>query len=294
MNRTAIVGLAVALATSTPAAAGEYAPASVVGVLTDPALREVSGITASPRRADRYWVHNDSGDGAFLYAIDGRGRRLGTIAIDDVLALDWEDVAAFERDGKSYLLVGDIGDNLKLRREYELFAIEEPDLPADGAVVHVRPAWRVRFAWTDGPHDAEAFAIDAMRGEVYVVPKFAEPLTVYCLPLQPADDRVQTPQRLAEFAPPPNLPAKPKFRPTAFALSPDSRRAILLGYRTAWIYRRDGDASWPEAFAHPPEVLSVAAVRQPEAAMFARDDRTIIVTGEGVGAAIVKIAPRQP
>lgn len=294
MNRTVLASYVSMLAMCLPALAGEYAPAIPTGALVDPLLREVSGIAASPRHANRYWVHNDSGDGALLYAIDGRGHRLGTVAIDGVLALDWEDIAAFERDGKSYLLIGDIGDNLGLRGEYELLAVEEPELPNDGTTVHVRPAWRVRFAWTDGPHDAEALAVDAARGEAYIVPKFAEPPAAYRLLLRPTDDRLQTPEHFAEFTLPPNLPAKPKFRSTAFDLSPDGRRAVVLGYRSAWIYHRDDNESWSEAFTHPPEVVSVVAVHQPEAAAFERDSHTLIITGEGIGALIVDSTPRKP
>lgn len=291
MNAVRLAGIAIAIAMTAKAAAVErYMPAIAAGTLADPALREISGIAASSHHNDRYWVHNDSGDGAFLYAIDVRGRRIGTAAIDGVLALDWEDIAAFERDGKPYLLIGDIGDNLKIRPEYELLAIEEPDLlPGDGTIVHLRPAWRVRFAYDSGPHDAETLAVDAAHDAVWLIPKFIEPMTVFRLPLHPADDRVQTPQRLAELAPPLNLPAKPKFRPTSFDLSSDGRRTIVLGYRSAWVYRRDDGKSWAEAFTHAPEVLSTTAVRQPEAATFARDGRTLVITGEGVGATMLKI-----
>ena len=40
----------------------------------DDRLVEISGITWSRRHPGTYWVHNDSGGGPYLYAIDGTKR----------------------------------------------------------------------------------------------------------------------------------------------------------------------------------------------------------------------------
>ena len=90
--------------------------AKTIGQLGDTRLHEISGIAASHRHPGRYWLHNDSGDGAFLYAIDAQGALQGVVQIDGVIAVDWEDVASFERNGKAYLMVADCGDNLGLYR----------------------------------------------------------------------------------------------------------------------------------------------------------------------------------
>src|SRR5690554_2307724 len=41
--------------------------------LTHPPLSEISGITRSISRDDLYWIHNDSGDEARIFAINGDG-----------------------------------------------------------------------------------------------------------------------------------------------------------------------------------------------------------------------------
>lgn len=262
------------------------APAArAVGLLTDPRLREVSGLAASRRHAGRWWLHNDSGNGNFLYAVDAAGTLQGTLQVDDVMAVDWEDIASFERDGKAYLLIADSGDNLGLRGEYVLVAVEEPELPADGALVHAASAWQVRYRYDDDkPHDTEAMAVDAAHDAVYLVPKFVEPLAAYRIALNPRGDGAQVAQRAFTFAPPAgvSLEAAPKFRTTAFDIAADGRHAALLGYRSAWLYARDGAEAWSTAFARAPQRIGVSPpLRQPEALGFSTDGKALFVTGEG-------------
>src|SRR5689334_8644757 len=70
-------------------------------------IPESSGVVRSRRHPGVFWVHNDSGNPASLFAVDRTGRILGKFAVG-VPNLDWEDVAIDER-GRLY--VGDIGNN---------------------------------------------------------------------------------------------------------------------------------------------------------------------------------------
>ena len=80
--RIAAVALAAAcLGAAAPPAAPPVALPAVVGRLGDARLIEVSGIAASRRVAGRWWVHNDSGDGPYLYAIDASGALQGVVAL---------------------------------------------------------------------------------------------------------------------------------------------------------------------------------------------------------------------
>jgi hypothetical protein len=270
--------------------------AQASGRLGDPRLHEISGLAASHRHADRYWLHNDSGDGPFLYAIDAKGALAGTLQIDGVLALDWEDIASFKRDGKSWLLVADSGDNLGMRGEYTLIAVEEPELPADNAVVHAAPAWQLHYRYADAPHDTEAMAVDATRGDVFLLPKFGEPLRVFRIALQPGDDRAQIAQPWAtltaaeQAAPADEKSAGPKFRPTGLDLAADGRYAAVLGYRSVWLYARGANEDWRAAFAHAPQrVAVVPPLHQPEAIGFSADGGALWVTGEGQAQPLLRV-----
>ena len=87
--------------------------ASKPGTVASDAITEASGIAASPRFDNVYWVHNDSGDSARVFAIAGTGQTIGEYALSGATAIDWEDIAAGlgPTAGVSYLYLGDIGDN---------------------------------------------------------------------------------------------------------------------------------------------------------------------------------------
>jgi hypothetical protein len=106
--------LALAAAVGALAACGGEAPdsggARLSGLLIDPQLDEISGLAASRRHRGVLWVHDDGGNPERLFAVDLRGQRLATFRLEDVPKTDWEDIAAFELDGRAYLLVADVGD----------------------------------------------------------------------------------------------------------------------------------------------------------------------------------------
>ncbi|MFD2015217.1 hypothetical protein ACFSJQ_04085 [Vibrio olivae] len=85
-------------------------------IIKDSHINEASGLTRSRRDNNVLWVNNDSGNAAEIYAINPQGERLATVTIPDIDLewLDWEDMASFEMDGKAYLMIADVGDNLKV------------------------------------------------------------------------------------------------------------------------------------------------------------------------------------
>src|SRR3954454_20418778 len=90
-----------------------YGSPVTITTVKDKSISESSGLAASRLTPGAYWTHNDSGDGPFIYAFDTRGDSLGIFRVVGAQARDWEDMASgpgSER-GKSYLYIGDIGDN---------------------------------------------------------------------------------------------------------------------------------------------------------------------------------------
>ncbi|WP_146909188.1 hypothetical protein [Arenimonas daejeonensis] len=140
----------------------------IAGLVTDPAMDEISGMAASRTHPGDFWVINDSGNSAELQLMDGSGQHRGSVAAG-VANIDWEDLASFELDGKPYLLIADTGDNGGLRRDLVLHVLEEPSDLATPAKL----AWSLRFRWPDGPRDCEAVAVDPKRGEVLLLSKNA-------------------------------------------------------------------------------------------------------------------------
>lgn len=106
----------------------------IIGRVEHEALGEVSGIVKSTL-GDFYWVHNDSGDEARLFAVDAESNVLwppfvriaeadwpGHV-IDNAWNFDWEDVAL--ADGVLY--IADVGNNGNARRDLGVYVVNEPD-----------------------------------------------------------------------------------------------------------------------------------------------------------------------
>jgi hypothetical protein len=94
------------------AGSGDYQRGEVLGTITDRRLSEISGITASRRADDVWWIHNDSGDVPRIFAINSTGKVLGEYRVVGAVNEDWEDIASGPAaDLSPALYIADIGDN---------------------------------------------------------------------------------------------------------------------------------------------------------------------------------------
>jgi hypothetical protein len=155
---------------------------STAGPITEAALTEISGIHVGVRNQGIWWVHNDSGDTARVFALDSTGARRGTYSFIGAAALDWEDitVVAGATPGSGTIYAADIGDNPLTRTEIQLYRVAEPAVPTSGAAVTqaLSGVETLHLTYPDGPHDAEAFMIDPDTGDVIIITKLLSGGTV--------------------------------------------------------------------------------------------------------------------
>ena len=272
--------------------------AQLSGLMLDAHLQEVSGLAVSRRHPDTLWMLNDGGNPAQLYAVSRRGSRLATLRIDGVDNTDWEDLAAFELDGRHYLLIADTGDNGGLRRTLQLHAIEEPATLADATL---RPAWSIVFRWPDGARDCEAVAVDATAGQVLLLSKRRRPPELFALPLRPRDPGLQVAHALGTLAGVPQADAEEvranprlariRSQVTAADLAPDGHAMAVLTYRDVLVYPRRNRESWAQALARPPQVHPLPWLPQAEALAWSADSRALYATGELSPAPLLYLNP---
>jgi len=281
----------------------DYADATLVGWLANPKLSETSGLAPSRILDDQLWALNDSGKKPRLYALGTDGSDRGFVLVEGVDAVDWEDLASFEWQGHSYLVVADTGDNFSWRRSVELLLIPEPRLAGErfppGATVGV--ARRIRFRFEDGPRDCEAVAVDVAGRRALLLSKRTEPPVLYELPL-PLGERadteaedagapaVQVARRLGQVPgiPPPTRDDVEQSRwlgryrsmPTGLALSWDGALAAVVTYKDAYLFAREPDEPWAAALARAPARIPLPRMRQAEAIAFAAHSRGLFVTSE--------------
>lgn len=169
------------LALATPAVAVE-----LIGRLEHPALSEVSGIVKSDA-GNFYWVHNDSGDDARLFAIDAAGAPLWPPylriaaaedweghAIDGAWHFDWEDIAL--ADGVLY--IADVGNNGNARRDLGVYVVNEPDpraIPKMRALKHLPVRYPDQRSFPAAVWHFDCEAVFAANGKLYFITKHRQP-----------------------------------------------------------------------------------------------------------------------
>jgi len=267
---------------------------TVDGRLEDKAIDEASGLARSQRRPGTFWVINDSGKET-VHAILADGARREGFELGSAKNRDWEDLAAFTLDGEPCLLVADIGDNDAKRGKRTLYVVREP---ADGDH-RAKVDWEIDYEYPDGPRDAESAAVDVENERVLILSKRDIPPVLYEVPLRPSDDGKVTARWLGtvtslehptrrdvEFAP---RTKNWHWQPTAMDISADNRAAVILTYRYLYYFLRKPDQGWYEALNSTPIRVGLGNFRNAEAAAFADDARTVIVTGEDVHARVLRI-----
>lgn len=143
------------------------------GKVSDPVLDEISGIIPSINNLGMFWVHNDSGDEAKVYLIDSAANLMCTYQLDGVEAKDIEDIAWVELDGKSYVVLADIGDNLAKRTQISLYIFPEPVLKlgvTDDSISRSTISTK-HLKYPGKARDAEAIFIDPLDKQFYLVSK---------------------------------------------------------------------------------------------------------------------------
>jgi hypothetical protein len=155
-----------------------------VGLLKSQKLGEVSGLAASVVNAGLFWTINDSGNDPEVYLIDVETNIKRTYVLKGVDNRDWEEIALGPgpKPGKSYLYVGDIGDNLAIHQYKYIYRFEEPVYSADASDnIEISSFDTLVFSLSDEQRDTEAFAVDPRTNDIYIFSKWSRPVNIYHL-----------------------------------------------------------------------------------------------------------------
>ena len=252
-----------------PAAAPASAADGPSFTIEDRRITESSGLAASRAHPGVYWTHNDSDDGPYVYAVDGRtGRTVATVTLRGV---DPRDVEAIAVGPGGEVYVGDIGDNLGgTWPEVWIYRFREPEELKDTTVTPVRHTVR----YDGGPRDAESLMVHPKTGRVWIVSKHQDGGGLYEGPAKLSPSGVNTFRRKADIG----------LWATDGAFSPDGSRLVVRGYFEARMYRwLDGR---PEKLGEP----ALPMQRQGESVTFTSDGRALMYGTEGAGSAVTRVS----
>jgi hypothetical protein len=278
---------------------GYGAPVHLVN-LENQSIKESSGIAASRRNTDIFWTHNDSGDGPFIYAFDRQGKHRGVWRVTGARAVDWEDMAIGPGPGRgrSYLYLGDIGDNSKKRAQITVYRAPEPQVtPKDSSSTVQSPrkteaADVIRLKYPDGKYDAEALLIHPLTGDLYIITKvMGAPARVYKLRAPAPKSGVSTLSYVGKL----RFPNRFQGFITGGAISPDGRRVIISDYLGACelILPRKRGIAFDEIWKQSPLPVDIGGFpgvrRQGEAICYRADGLAILATSEGRPCPLIEV-----
>lgn len=293
------------LLTSLPLAAqsGErLAPAPSAHVTAAP-LTEMSGIVKSRRRDDLYWVHNDSGDSARIFAITAEGASVlptyskfsyyGDVPEEgkeqwqgfEVLYadhVDWEDIAIDE----NYLYIADIGNNANARRDLTIYMVSEIDPTASTRTAVIKKLHVVYPEQTEYPpdqlyYDSESLFVSG--GTLYLITKHRVSAGLFRQNWEAGANlyRLDT-----AFDDRPNVLTRVDNHPAMTAatgadLAPDGQTLAVLTPTDIYLFRQPEGDQWfsqSEALRVP---ISPRAFKQAEGIAWENDDSLLITNEQG-------------
>ncbi|MFF2846974.1 WD40 repeat domain-containing protein [Streptomyces sp. NPDC058001] len=234
--------------------------------LKDPRITESSGLAASRTHPGVYWTHNDSDDGAYLYAVDARtGETVATVTMSGVGSPRDVEAISLGPDGKLY--VGDIGDNLDGSWDHVwIYTLPEPKELRDQTVKATQ--YDVRYA--DGARNAEALMVHPKTGRVYIADKKEDGGSLYEGPAQLSTTGTNVFRRIAAT----------DLWVTDGAFSPDGTHLALRGYFGGVLF------SWQDGKPKRQGRLSVPLQGQGESVTYTPDGTTLLYGSEGEQSAV--------
>ncbi|MFI6338295.1 WD40 repeat domain-containing protein [Streptomyces sp. NPDC050535] len=229
--------------------------------IKDPRITESSGLAASHAHPGVYWTHNDSDDGAYLYAVDSAtGETVATITMTGVGAP--RDIEAISIGPDDNLYVGDIGDNLGGTWNHVwIYRLPEPKELKDQTIRATQ--YVVKYA--DGPRDAEALMVHPKTGRVYIADKKDVGGHLYEGPAKLSASGTNVFRSVAPV----------DIQVTDGAFSPDGKQLALRAYFGGHAY------AWNGGKIKEQGRLSVPLQRQGESVTYTADGSKLMFGSEG-------------
>jgi len=234
----------------------------IVGVLDSKKIDEASGLAASRVNPGMLWTHNDSGDKARIFLIDSLGRHQAIVSLKGFTNRDWEDIAVGpgpERD-KTYVYVGEIGDNSgKFEYKY-IYRFEEPRLTREDTALDVDQVDSIKFVFPDGPRDSEGLMIDPFTKDLYIFSKREPNVNLYRLAYPQSTTAVVTAEKVLEELPFTLI--------VAADWSADGQEILIKNYEQVFYWRKNGTESIIELLKTQPAILPYHEEPQGESIAF--------------------------
>jgi len=236
----------------------------------NPIINEISGIADSKVNEGYLWGQEDSGNPPQLHLINHNGTVAKKIYIKGVVNRDWEDMSL----SGNYIFIAETGDNSLAYSEYSFYKFPEPLSTIDT----VKNVDNIRFKYADGPHDAEAFLVDPVSKDIYIITKRDNPSKIFKLAYPYSLTSVNTATEVGTL---------PYTGVVSAAISADGKEIIVKMYPAVFYYKRANGETIEQALQKTYTTLPYKMEAQGEAVSFATDNSGFYTLSEkGFGGSV--------
>jgi hypothetical protein len=269
----------------TPKLVKDYRKGQVVGRIASDEITESSGLVASKCQENVLWTHNDSGGGAFIFAINSAGKKLGTFRVKGATNVDWEDIATYKSPaGECFLYIGDIGNNSRARNDLGVYVVEEPLVSKSDVSsskknpIDISSYKLIKINYPDSRHDAETLLVHPQTADIYILTKeLSRSADVYKIANNYTSDTINKLQKITDLS----VPAIPSGFLTGGDISFDGKRVVVCDYFAAYEFALpENSKSFEEIWKQKPLTISIGEREQGEAVCYSLDGKSIFATSE--------------
>lgn len=271
-----------------------YDKPKIVGKIESAEIKESSGLAASRCQPDVFWTHNDSGDDAFIYAFNKKGEKLGTWRVAGAKNNDWEDIAQIKNaNGECILYIGDIGNNTRVRDEFTIYRVREPQISPENKSssrknpLNTETSEAIKFTYPDMRRDAETLMAHPVTGDVYVLSKrLSGAAAVYKLKSGFASNKSNKLEKLTDFT----VPAIPNGFLTSGDISPDGKRVIICDYFNAYeLILPEKAKNFDEIWKETPLIVELGPREQGESIAYSANGKSVFAGSENKKSPLIEV-----
>ena len=271
-----------------------YQKPEIIGTIKTAEITESSGFVASRCQTNVFWTHNDSGDGAFVFALDAAGAHLGVWAVKAAKNRDWEDLATIKNaNGECFLYIGDIGDNERKRNDLTVYLVKEPMVSGADKTSNrktplaTEPADAIKIQYPDARFDSETLLVHPQSGDIYILTKrLPDAAAVYKLSKNYSLNKINELEKIADFT----VPSIPNGFLTGGDISSDGKRVIVCDYLAAYeIILPVGAKNFDDIWREKPLTVDLGEREQGEAVCYSADGTAIYATSEKKNSPVIEV-----
>lgn len=250
-----------------------------LGVVSNLELDEASGMVASWRNPNSYWVINDSEDLNRIFLVDQAGQGKVEFLINGLRNRDWEALGRWQNlTGQTYIYIADIGDNASNQSVYSIHRFLEPSLALSNPLTRViNGTQTIHFQLPDGSRDLECLLVDQISGDMYLISKREDRKHLYRIPAEAFvyENELHEAEFICELnfsVPTSNLAIlKQLYFITGGDVAVTNEEILVRNYLEIYYWKKSKNESIADALRRKPQVVPSALEPQGEAVAFDRN-----------------------